>query len=80
MVLDLGLADEMSPLRPCGVVRSFSYEPPVDGPVTVTLLGSVGIEVQAPAGEQHIIWGRLVKSDRSAVIAGRAGKGTIASR
>ena len=63
MVLDLGLAHEISLLRPSGVDRTFSYEPLVDGPVTVGVPGSVGIEVQAPAGEERIVRGRLVTSD-----------------
>ena len=60
MVLDLGLAQEIPPLRSSGVDRTFSYEPLVDGPVTIAVPGGVGIEVQAPAGEKRIVQGRLV--------------------
>jgi len=62
MVVDLGLAQEIPPLRPAGVVRSFSYEPLVHGLVTVALPGS-GEEVQAPVGEDRIVEGKLVRRD-----------------
>ena len=63
MVLDLELSQEISLLRPQGVARTFSYEPLVDGPVTVAVPGGAGIEVQARAGEERIVRGRLVKRD-----------------
>jgi hypothetical protein len=64
MVLDLGLAHEIPPLRPGGVDRTFSYDPFVDGLVTVAVPVGVGSEVQAPAGGERIVRGRLVISDR----------------
>ena len=63
MVLDLGLAHEIPPLRPKGVDRTFSYDPLVDGPVTIVVSGGLGFEVQIPAGKDRIVRGRLI-SDR----------------
>ena len=63
MVLDLGLAHEIPPLRPKGIDRTFSYDPLVDGPVTIVVSGGLGFEVQIPAGKDRIVRGRLI-SDR----------------
>ena len=60
MVLDLGLAHEIPPLRPKGVDRTFSYEPLVDGPVTIVVSGGLGTAAQSPAGEKRIVRGKLV--------------------
>jgi hypothetical protein len=58
MVLDLGLHHEFPLLRPQGFNRTFSYDPVADGPVTITV-PSRG-QIQAPAGTQKVLRGKLV--------------------
>ena len=60
MVRDLGLSDEIPPLRPAGVGREFSYDPAVDGLIVVNL--PHGQKAQAPIGGLKVVRGKLVSS------------------
>jgi len=58
MIIDLGLASEIPLLRPKGIDRYFSYDPAVDGPVTLTVPG-VGF-VKAPTSGLKVTRGKLI--------------------
>jgi hypothetical protein len=62
MIGDLGLASEIRLLRPQGVNRHVSYDPRVEGPMSIEVR-DVG-EVKAPVDDQRIVDGKLVAAER----------------
>jgi hypothetical protein len=60
MILDLGLANEISLCRPAGIDRHFSYDPALQGNVSVWSGGRV---IQAKSSGNRVIRGKLVQAD-----------------
>jgi hypothetical protein len=58
MIVDLGLSDEIAPLRPTPISpHSFNYDPFIDGSMIQTLID--GKEIIAPIGTSKIVKGKL---------------------
>jgi hypothetical protein len=60
MIVDLGLRDEIPPLRPAGVDKRLSYDPVINGPIIVNIPGQR--PCQASVSATRVVDGRLVSS------------------
>jgi len=57
MLRDLGLSNEIQPLRPSGINRYFCYNPVSEGVIAIAVAGK---DMQATAGHARIVNGKLI--------------------
>jgi hypothetical protein len=58
MIVDLGLESEIPLLRAPNTIRRFSYDPLVEGPIVVRVVGN---PIEAPTGNERIVAGKIIK-------------------